>query len=82
MLCVRCGGTGRYMGLGMMPANCELCANPKPVAVRQAPITIDKRSEAYRIAIRDIMAANPKLTRGSAVKLFEQSFNGDNGNTL
>jgi hypothetical protein len=79
MLCVRCSGTGKYFGLGMMPSDCELCNKHPvsgPVAKPKEPVFIDKRSQAYRDAIKDIMAAHPDMLREEAVKLFEKSFNG------
>jgi uncharacterized protein YbaA (DUF1428 family) len=35
---------------------------------------IDKRSRHYRDAVKDIMAANPEISRDDAMKLFDKAY--------
>lgn len=74
-LCIRCGGSGRYLGNGMMMTDCTLCDDEgtKPDAT---PITpkIDRKSRSYQKAIKDIMALNPTISRQEAVKMFDKAY--------
>ncbi len=73
-LCIRCGGTGRYFGNGMMMTDCDLCDEDNVVA-KEVPIAkIDRKSKSYQTAIKDIMALNPKITRAEAVKIFDKAY--------
>ncbi len=84
--CIRCSGTGRYLGNGMMMADCTLCdengevpsliaANPKMAVCNVKNVKLDRRSVAYKQAIDDIMASNNTLSRADAVKLFDDAYN-------
>ncbi len=76
-LCVRCGGSGKYMGNGMMLADCTLCDDD--YVASGAPVTlelpkIDRKSKSYHKAIKDIMQLNPDISRESAVKMFDEAY--------
>lgn len=73
MLCYRCGGTGKYLGNGMMMTDCTLCDDGK-VIEKSAP-KIDRKSKSYQTAIKEIMAINPDITRAEAVKMFDKAYN-------
>ena len=76
MLCYRCGGTGKYLGNGMMMTNCTLCdEDGKPIKVSQPKI--DRKSSSYQKAIKDIMAINPTISRDEAVKMFDKAYHKD-----
>lgn len=79
MLCYRCGGSGKYLGNGMMMTNCTLCDEDgkvieKPKCDSQALAHVDRKSKSYQKAIKDIMELNPKLTRVEAVKMFDKAY--------
>ena len=75
-LCVRCSGTGKYFGNGMMMADCELCNGDELMQEQNtAKLKIDRKSKSYQTAIKDIMTSNPALTRKEAVKLFDEAYN-------
>ena len=71
-ICIRCGGTGRYLGNGMMMTDCKLCDdNNEPIpSINQ----IDRKSGSYQKAIKDIMAINPTISRAEAVKMFDKAY--------
>lgn len=73
-LCIRCGGTGRYLGNGMMMTDCALCDEDNEVENPQISPMIDKKSKSYQTAIKDIMALNPTITRQEAVKMFDKAY--------
>lgn len=73
MLCYRCGGTGKYLGNGMMMTNCTLCDEDGKIIEPSAP-KIDRKSKSYQTAIKDIMAINPTITRAEAVKMFDKAY--------
>ena len=76
MLCHRCGGTGKYLGNGMMMTNCNRCdEHGKPIKV--AENKIDRKSSSYQKAIKDIMAINPTISRAEAVKMFDKAYDKD-----
>lgn len=54
---------------GYMIAN-----NDKPANLSKPQIKLDRRSESYRKAIKDIMNTNSSLTRQEAVKLFDEAY--------
>lgn len=74
-LCYRCGGSGKYMGNGMMLADCTLCDD---VDSGEAPTLetpkVDRKSKSYQKAIKDIMELNPDITRDAAVKMFDDAY--------
>jgi len=76
-LCIRCGGTGKYLGNGMMMTECTLCdednVDEKPTITPK----IDRKSKSYQTAIKDIMALNPTITRQEAVKMFDKAYHKD-----
>jgi hypothetical protein len=76
-LCIRCNGTGRYLGNGMMMTDCALCDEDN--VSEQPTITpkIDRKSKSYQSAIKDIMALNPTITRQEAVKMFDKAYHKD-----
>lgn len=74
MLCIRCGGTGKYLGNGMIQADCYckdvvIHTDYKPAVCPN----IDKRSKDYRESIKKIMVETG-VDRIEAVKLFEQAY--------
>lgn len=76
MLCIKCGGTGKYLGNGMMMTDCNACDDelaPNKSADTSAP-KIDVKSKSYQKAIKDIMALNPTITRQEAVKMFDKAY--------
>ena len=73
-LCIRCGGTGKYLGNGMMMTDCTLCDEDNEVAKSQTTPKIDRKSKSYQSAIKDIMALNPTITRQEAVKMFDKAY--------
>ena len=73
MLCYRCGGTKKYLGNGMMLTDCNVC-NKKYEPIEVSISKIDRRSESYRKAIKDIMSLNPTLSRIDAVKMFDSAY--------
>jgi hypothetical protein len=77
MLCYKCGGTGEYLGNGMIITNCNVCDNEprKKKSVSNAPI--NRKSRSYQEAIKDIMAINPDISREEAVKMFDKAYNKD-----
>jgi hypothetical protein len=83
-LCIRCCGTGRYLGNGMMMTNCTLCdehghmisSKEEKVAYKSAAnSSLDKRTNSYKNAIKELMNTDQKLTKKEAEKLFENAYN-------
>lgn len=72
-LCIRCNGTKRYLGNGMIMTDCDLCDDSSLGETVVAP-PIDKRSSTYRAAIKDIMAINPKISKTEAEKIFDKEY--------
>ena len=70
MLCRKCYGSGRIMGNGMIYHACD-CKDV--LAAVKEPITIDKRSKAYREAIEKLMVTHD-IDRDEAAKVFESEF--------
>jgi hypothetical protein len=71
--CIRCYGTGTYLGLGMMMTDCELCSEPsyeEPKPLEK----VDRKSKSYKAAIKDIMAINPSMSREEAVRMFDKAY--------
>lgn len=69
--CIRCGGTGMYMGNGMIMTSCD-----RHVFDTDAPPTLDKidrRSKDYRDAINDIMTES-NISRIEAEKVFDEAY--------
>lgn len=73
MLCHRCGGTGKYLGNGMMMTNCTLCDDDGRIVETKEP-KIDRKSKSYQKAIKDIMAINPTISHTEAVKMFDNAY--------
>ena len=75
-ICIRCCGTGKYLGNGMMMTDCELCnnnytmSNHKPIPIDK----IDRKSDSYKAAIKEIMELNPKISRKDAIKMFNDAY--------
>lgn len=73
--CYRCGGSGRYMGNGMMMTDCTLCDGSEAPKIEAPPIDkINRNSKSYQKAIKDIMALNPDMSRKEAVKMFDEAY--------
>lgn len=72
-LCVRCGGSGKYLGNGMMMADCNLCDDDSQPSELITP-KIDRKSKSYQNAIKDIMKLNPTISRPDAVKIFDKAY--------
>ena len=73
MVCYRCGGTGEYLGNGMMMTKCNLCHDIKK-EVKTPEAEINRKSSSYQKAIKDIMAINPTISRAEAVKMFDKAY--------
>jgi hypothetical protein len=68
-------GTGKIMGLGMIYKDCE-CDDGEvrdSVVAIAKPVTIDKRSKAYKEAIDNIMQTHD-ISKEEAVTVFESEF--------
>lgn len=83
MRCTKCAGMGHYMGNGMILTSCHVCdgigllpeAKNDDAPINVVEMTfIDKRSKAYKDSIKDMLAANPSMTRDDAVKLFDNAY--------
>jgi|GEM_PF-3138502 hypothetical protein len=74
--CIRCGGSGMYMGNGMIMTECNLCQGDiHPVKKKFPPLEkIDRRSKSYNNAISDIMSTS-NISRVEAVKVFDETYN-------
>ena len=70
MDCLRCGGKGKAKGIGYMMIDCPACA----VKIIPPAAKIDRKSVAYKNAIKDIMATDAKMTRKDAVKMFDAAY--------
>ena len=78
MRCLRCQGSGKLMGNGMISEDCDcddghVYEDKEPVVKEPEPMKINRRSKAYKEAIENIMAAS-ECTRQEAVKVFESEF--------
>lgn len=80
--CIRCCGTGKYLGNGFIMTTCTLCdedgymipVENKNLNASKPSIKLDRRSESYRKAIKELMNTNSSLTRQEAVKLFDEAY--------
>jgi DnaJ-class molecular chaperone len=78
-LCYRCGGSGLYMGNGMIMTPCDKC-NGKvldKVITSTKQITLDKvdrRSKSYRDTINTIMQTQD-INHDEAVQIFDETYN-------
>ena len=72
-ICIRCQGNGRYIGIGFMMRDCELC-NVDEVCEAPPLTTLNRKSASYKKAIKDIMEINPEITRKDAVKMFDEAY--------
>jgi len=77
MFCSRCGGTGELYGNGMIKIDCSTCDGYGSYEEKEVvkPGKLDKKSKAYKDAIKELMALNPELKREEAAKLFEDAYN-------
>jgi len=75
-LCYRCGGSGKYLGNGMMLTECMLCDGDGKINKIELPAIdkIDKRSKSYRKAIEDLQALHPKMSKDEVEDLFEETY--------
>ena len=78
--CYRCGGTGMYMGNGMIMTNCNQCnGNTSSSTAGKDKITpptldkVDRRSKSYRDTIKNIMLASD-VCHDDAVKIFDETY--------
>lgn len=75
MVCERCNGARRYLGNGFMMTDCNLCNDKQNTTLPIVPIEkIDRRSKSYKIAIKEIMNLDQKITRQQAEKMFDESY--------
>ncbi len=87
MFCTKCAGSGEYRGNGMITVTCTSCfghgllddkdeEETEKLAMETGVIDkkIDRRSKAYRDAIKKIMDINPSITYQDSVKMFEKEF--------
>lgn len=72
-LCIRCSGSGKYLGNGMMMADCTLCDDDGNTIEVETP-KIDRKSDSYKKAIKDIMLLNPSISRAEAVIMFDKAY--------
>jgi hypothetical protein len=72
--CTVCNGSGKVMGGGMMPAECDECEGLGRVAIVQDDIEeLNVRmTESYKKAIDEIRAMNSSITEEQAKKMFDQ----------
>jgi hypothetical protein len=78
MFCARCAGTGEIMGNGMIALKCSKCSGSGKYTEeinKESQVVLDKRSKAYKDAIKEIKAVNPNVSEQMAVKLFDDAFN-------
>jgi len=68
MRCLRCQGTGFYLGMGMMRQDCD-CDDIQP----KKPVKIDKRSRAYKESIEKLKLTQD-LTHDEAEEVFLAEF--------
>lgn len=71
-LCIRCNGTGKYLGIGMIKVDCNLC-NEKEQMLPPAIDKLDRKSESYKKAVKEIMVVS-KVKRKEAVKMFDEAY--------
>jgi hypothetical protein len=76
-LCIRCGGSGKYFGNGMIMTDCNLCDEDGPIEQKKELPKIDRKSKSYKTAIKDIMALNPTITKQEAVNMFDEAYSKD-----
>lgn len=82
MICLRCSGSGQVLGNGLIIDDCKNCRGSGYVNdtinsttnLSTCDIRIDKRSKAYRDAIKDLQKSSPELSLEQANKLFEKTF--------
>ncbi len=74
-ICIKCYDTGEYLGQGMMMAVCDVCYPPKKATPHSIPKEeIDRKSDSYKTAIKEIMDLNPSITKKQAVKMFDEAY--------
>jgi len=71
--CLRCGGTGQYLGNGMMLADCD-CSEVLQKAIDSAEVEIDRKSKHYKEAINKLMKLHKNMSRAEAVALFDKTY--------
>lgn len=74
MLCGKCSGTGRYLGIGFMMTECTDCTEKNYQTETPSLESINRKSSSYLKAIRDIMKLNPEITRKEAVRMFDEAY--------
>lgn len=76
--CLRCAGSGKIVGLGMMLADCRACEGDGIVAIdgvkdkAKTVSLLDKRSASYRQAIKKIMESG--VSKDEAARIFDEEF--------
>ncbi len=74
MLCQKCNGSGKFMGIGFVTLECPCDDEYESVKKSTSnEVQIDKRSKSYREAITRLMSEND-LSREEAIELFEEEF--------
>lgn len=76
MFCDKCAGAGEILGNGMIKIECSKCNGEGSYELEEISKKkrIDKKSKAYKDAIKEIMALNSNINREEAVKLFEKTY--------
>lgn len=74
MLCIKCGGTGQYLGQGFMMTDCRDCPDEEFEKETPSLESVDRRSKSYKNAINEIMAINKGISREKAVKMFDEAY--------
>ena len=64
MTCLRCGGSGKYIGQGMMSTKCDC----KELEV------VDKKGSIYKKAIEEIKALDDNIDDAKAEKMFNDAY--------
>lgn len=77
-LCYRCGGSGLYMGNGMIMTPCDKCPEKSQITkvipqARQSLDNVDRRSKSYRDTIKNIMDSS-NISHSEAVKVFDETY--------
>lgn len=69
--CKSCIGSGKQVGGGMIMVNCPECKGDGFIA----PPKIDKQSQHYKTAIKNLKKINADMTDAEAEALFEKEYN-------
>jgi DnaJ-class molecular chaperone len=78
--CLNCSGSGTIMGMGMLSKDCEACDGDGKIDNLESEIAkikpiVDRKSSAYRSAIKEIMSVNKNMSKEQAETLFDEAYN-------